>query len=52
MSLPHLGFQLDYMSEYYISLDNSEVDVKDIYAGQKVQITLDAIPNTTFSGIV
>ncbi len=46
------AFQLDDMSEYYISLDTSEVDVKDIYAGQKVQITLDAIPNTTFSGIV
>jgi HlyD family secretion protein len=40
------------ISRYYLNVSVDEVDVSQIAAGQAVTITVDALPNDVFSGVV
>jgi len=40
------------LSAYYVELPIDETDVTQVAAGQKVTLTLDALPNQTFTGVV
>ncbi len=46
------AFQVDDMSRILIPVDVSEIDIHKIYTGQRVIISLDAITDKTYSGVI
>ena len=46
------AFRVDDLSHLLVDLQISEVDINNIAVGQSVTITLDAIPNKTYQGVV
>jgi len=52
VSAGQTAFRVDDLSHLLVDLQISEVDINNIAAGQPVTITLDAIPNKTYQGLV
>jgi len=50
--LDKIAFRLDDISTLYVDLQVSEVDINQVYAGQLVTLTLDAIPMKEYHGKV
>jgi HlyD family secretion protein len=46
------AFKIDDLSSQFVDLQVSEVDINSVKVGQKVNLTLDAIPNKTYTGEV
>lgn len=47
-----LAFRLDDLSTQYIDLDVSEIDIHKVQIGQPAEISLDALPDKTYTGVV
>jgi HlyD family secretion protein len=46
------GFRIDDLSDLYVDVEISEVDINRISVGQKAELTFDAIIGETFQGII
>ncbi len=47
-----LAFRVDDLSDLYVDVDLSELDVATVSVGQDVTLTFDALPGKTFHGVV
>jgi multidrug resistance efflux pump len=47
-----VAFGIDDMTSIFIPLQISEIDIHKLFVGQKVNISLDAVPDKTYSGII
>jgi HlyD family secretion protein len=45
-------FRLDDLSNLYVNLQVSEIDVNKVKVGQPVEVTFDAVPDKTYHGVV
>ena len=47
-----VAFGIDDMSSIFIPLQISEIDIQKLFVGQKVSISLDAVTDKTYSGVI
>ncbi|HEY3312165.1 MAG TPA: efflux RND transporter periplasmic adaptor subunit [Anaerolineales bacterium] len=52
VSAGQLAFRLDDLSQLMVDLQISEVDINSVSIGQPVSISLDAVPEKTFQGLI